>query len=139
MEKVDIIIIGAGVIGLAIAEKLSRSGKEIVVVEKHDGFGREASSRNSEVIHAGMYYPEDSLKARMCVSGNRMLYTLCEEKGIPYQKLGKIIVAGNKEEEIQVNNLYEQGMKNGVQGLQLLNKSEPVSYTHLTLPTTPYV
>ncbi len=123
MEKVDIIIIGAGVIGLAIAEKLSSCGKEIVVVEKHDGFGREASSRNSEVIHAGMYYPEDSLKARMCVAGNRMLYALCEEKCIPYQKLGKIIVAGNEEEEKQVNNLYEQGMKNGIQGLQLLHKS----------------
>ena len=124
MDKVDIIIIGAGVIGLAIAEKLSSGGKEIIVIEKHDGFGREASSRNSEVIHAGLYYPKDSLKANMCVEGNRMLYALCEQKGIQYQKTGKIVVAGNDEEAEQVNQLYEQGVASGVEGLRLLNKSE---------------
>lgn len=124
MDKVDIVIIGAGVIGLAIAEELSSGGKEIVVVEKHDGFGREASSRNSEVIHAGLYYPENSLKARMCVEGNRMLYSLCEKKGIPFQKTGKIVVAGNDEEAEKVNRLYEQGNTNGVSGLRHLRRSE---------------
>ncbi len=124
MEKVDVIIIGAGVVGLAIAEKLSTKGKEIIVVEKHDGFGRETSSRNSEVIHAGMYYPQDSLKARLCVEGNRMLYALCAEKGIPCQKTGKIIVAENDEEIEKVNHLLEQGNKNGVEGLKLLTEAE---------------
>lgn len=124
MDKVDIIIVGAGVIGLAIAERLSSVGKEIIVLEKHDGFGREASSRNSEVIHAGLYYPKDSLKARLCIEGNRMLYSLCEQKGILFQKTGKIVVAGNDEESEKVNQLYEQGVANGVEGLRLLNKSE---------------
>ena len=124
MDKVDIIIIGAGVLGLAIAERLSSRGKEIIVVERHDGFGREASSRNSEVIHAGLYYPKDSLKARLCVEGNRMLYSLCEQKEIQYQKTGKIVIAGSEDEVEKVNNLYEQGKANGVEGLRLLNKSE---------------
>jgi len=124
LDKVDIIIIGAGVIGLAIAEKCSSGGKEIIVVEKHDGFGREASSRNSEVIHAGLYYPKDSLKAKMCVEGNRMLYALCQRKGITFQKTGKIVAAGNDEEAEKVDHLYEQGKANGAEGLRLLSKSE---------------
>ena len=124
MDKVDIIIVGAGVIGLAIAEKLSSGSKEVIVIEKHDGFGREASSRNSEVIHAGLYYPKGSLKASMCVEGNRMLYALCEQKGIQYRKTGKILVAGNDEETEQIQQLYEQGKANGVAGLRLLSKSE---------------
>lgn len=124
MDKVDIIIVGAGVLGLAIAERLSSRGKEIIIVEKHDGFGKEASSRNSEVIHAGLYYPKDSLKARLCVEGNRMLYSLCEQKGIQYQKTGKIVIAGSDDEVEKINNLYEQGKANGAEGLRLLNKSE---------------
>lgn len=124
MDKVDVIIVGAGVLGLAIAERLSSKGREIVVVEKHDGFGKEASSRNSEVIHAGLYYPKDSLKARLCVEGNRMLYTLCEQKGIPFQKTGKIVVAGNDDEAEKVDKLYEQGIENGAEGLRLLKKRE---------------
>lgn len=122
MDNVDIVIIGAGVVGLAIAEKLSTSEKEIIVVEKHDGFGREASSRNSEVIHAGIYYPEESLKAQLCVAGSRMLYALCERQGIPFRKTGKIIVAGNNEEAEKINHLYDQGRQNGVTGLQLLTR-----------------
>ncbi len=124
MEKTDILIIGAGVIGLAIAERLSSSGKDIILVEKNDGFGRETSSRNSEVIHAGMYYPENSLKASLCVEGNRMLYELCEEKSIPYRKTGKIIIAANDEEIEKINNIYEQGRLNGVEELELLTKTE---------------
>ena len=124
MDKVDIIVIGAGVIGLAVAEKLSSGRKEVIVIEKHNGFGREASSRNSEVIHAGLYYPKNSLKANTCVEGNRMLYALCEKKGIQCRKTGKIVVAGNDEEVEQVNQLYEQGVANDVEGLRLLSKSE---------------
>ncbi|HUU49760.1 MAG TPA: NAD(P)/FAD-dependent oxidoreductase [Nitrospinota bacterium] len=123
MDKVDIAIIGAGVIGLAIAQRLSLS-KEIVLIEQHDGFGRETSSRNSEIIHAGMYYPSDSLKARLCVEGNRKLYELCENFKIPYKKIGKLIIAHTEEEKKKIENLLKQGNKNGVPGLRLLNRQE---------------
>jgi L-2-hydroxyglutarate oxidase LhgO len=121
MEKVDILIIGAGVVGLAIAERLSKSNKDIFIVEKESSFGQGTSSRNSEVIHAGMYYPKDSLKAKTCVEGNRMLYELCENKNIPYKKLGKLVVATNKDEIAQVEKLYKQGEINGVEGLEIID------------------
>lgn len=124
MEKVDICIIGAGIIGLAIAQRLSALKRDIVVLERHDGFGRETSSRNSEVIHAGMYYPTDSLKARLCVEGNRMLYDLCEKKAIPYRRIGKIIVAENMQELDKIELLYRQGVANGVCGLRIIEEKE---------------
>jgi L-2-hydroxyglutarate oxidase LhgO len=93
LEKVDITIIGAGVVGLAIAAELAEEGKEILVIERHEHFGQETSSRNSEVIHSGIYYPKDSLKAKLCVEGNQLLYQLCASHQIPYQKIGKLIVA----------------------------------------------
>ena len=124
MEKVDIVIIGAGVVGLAVAEILSRRERSIVLVEKYDSFGNEASSRNSEVIHAGLYYPSDSLKAKFCLRGNRMLYDLCEQYGIPCRKTGKMVV-GNLDEELEkVNSVYEQAKENGVLNLQLINESK---------------
>jgi len=82
-------IIGAGVVGLAIAEKLSHSGNgDVLVIERHDAFGRETSSRNSEVIHAGLYYKKETLRTQVSVTGNRLLYALCEMQGIPYKKTG---------------------------------------------------
>ncbi len=92
MENVKITIIGAGIIGLACAAELSKVYSDIIVVEKNISFGQEASSRNSEVIHAGIYYPQDSLKARLCVEGKELLYAYCQEHGIAYKKLGKLIV-----------------------------------------------
>jgi len=124
MENTDILVIGAGVIGLAVAERLSSAGNEVIVVEKHDGFGRETSSRNSEVIHGGMYYPVNTQKAELCVAGNRMLYDLCERKGIPFQKTGKIIVAASRDEVDEINRLYELGRANGAPGLRLVTKKE---------------
>lgn len=124
MEKVDIVIIGAGVVGLAICDQLSQIKKEILLVEKHETFGMETSSRNSEVIHAGIYYPENSLKAIFCVEGNQLLYELCEKYGIPYRKAGKIVLANTDEEIQNVEALYVQGQKNGVTGLRFLSKSE---------------
>lgn len=124
MDKVDIIIIGAGAIGLAIAERLSSLSKEMILVEKHDGFGKETSSRNSEIIHAGIYYPSESLKARLCVEGNRRLYELCEDYRIPYKKTGKLIIAQNREETEEIESLFEQGKKNGVPGLELFSKQK---------------
>lgn len=121
MEKTDFVIIGAGAAGLAIAERLSRDKSEIVVLERHDSFGRETSSRNSEVIHAGFYYPPLSLKTSLCVAGSRLLYEFCGEYGIPHRACGKIVVARTSEEEKKVFNLFEQGTASGVPGLGLLD------------------
>lgn len=123
MEKVDVTIIGAGVIGLAIANRLSANDKDIFVVEKEQSFGKGISSRNSEVIHAGIYYPSGSLKAKACAEGNRMLYEFCQNNKIPFKKLGKLIVATNKQEASQVENLYKQGKSNGVAGLRIIDSS----------------
>lgn len=92
MEEVEITIIGAGVVGLALAAELAED-REVYVLEKNETFGQETSSRNSEVIHAGIYYPPGSLKAQLCVEGNRILYDLCERYNIGYKKIGKLIVA----------------------------------------------
>ncbi len=126
VDRVDIVIIGAGVVGLAIAERLSRSkeGSEIVVVERHDGFGRETSSRNSEVIHGGVYYAENLLKTKLCVSGNPMLYELCRNEGIPHRKTGKIILATDASEEEQLTAIFQQAKTNGVPGVSLVTKEE---------------
>ncbi len=124
MDTVDVLIIGAGVIGLAIAERLADPSREIVVVEMHDGFGRETSSRNSEVIHCGMYYAEDLLKTRLCVRGNPLLYELCARQGIPHRRTGKIVVATDEKEAATLQRLFAQGKKNGVDGLRLIDSRE---------------
>jgi L-2-hydroxyglutarate oxidase LhgO len=124
MEKVDITIIGAGVIGLALAFELSQDGQSILVVERHPKFGQETSSRNSEVIHAGMYYPSDSLKAKTCVEGRRLLYAFCQKQAIPHKKIGKLIVAANPEEAQDLENLYKQGLVNMVEGLEWLEEAQ---------------
>ena len=93
MNRADVTIIGAGVVGLAIAAQIAGKGWEAYVLEEKATFGQEISSRHSGVIHAGIYYPQNSLKARLCVAGNRALYQLCEKYGIGYRKLGKLVVA----------------------------------------------
>jgi len=122
--EIDAAIIGAGVIGLATAGEIAQRKKEVFVFEKNHSFGLETSSRNSEVIHAGIYYPEDSLKTRLCVEGKSLIYELCERHGIAYKKLGKIIVAASENETTQLEKLYEQGRKNGVEDLMLLSQTE---------------
>lgn len=124
MDKVDITIIGAGVVGLAIANRLSSHDKDIFVLEKENSFGKGISSRNSEVIHAGIYYPSGSLKAKTCVEGNRLLYEICQVNNIPFKKLGKLIVATNKQEASQIENLYKQGNANGVLGLTIIDSAQ---------------
>lgn len=124
MDEVDVLIIGAGVIGLAIAERLADPSREIVVVEMHDGFGRETSSRNSEVIHCGMYYAEELLKTRLCVRGNPLLYELCAREGIPHRKTGKIVVATDETESDKLHEIFTQGKRNGVAGLGLIDGRE---------------
>ena len=124
MEKVDCLIVGAGVVGLAVANDLVRDGQSVLVIERHDSFGRETSSRNSEVIHGGMYYPTGSLKAILCVEGRRLLYDFCCAHNIPYKKTGKIIVATEREEISSLEKLLQLGNVNGVEGLRLITKDE---------------
>jgi len=93
MDKVECVVIGAGVIGLAVARQLAQAGREVIVLEAAESIGTVTSSRNSEVIHAGIYYPAGSLMARMCVSGKRALYQYCGDHGTPHRNCGKMIVA----------------------------------------------
>jgi L-2-hydroxyglutarate oxidase LhgO len=110
----DALVIGAGVVGLACAERLSRDGRSVLVVERHASFGRETSSRNSQVVHAGLYYAPGSLKARLCVAGNRSLYAWCEEHGVAFARTGKHVVATSAEEEPALEALLARGEANGV-------------------------
>ena len=124
MEKVDITIIGAGVIGLAIAAELARPDRSVFVLEKNASHGGGISSRNSEVIHAGIYYPEGSLKARLCVAGNRMLYETACRNGIPHKKTGKLIVANKPGDVWELEHLLSNGRQNGVESLSLISRRQ---------------
>ena len=122
MDAVDVVVIGAGVIGLAIAERLARPGLDLLVLERHDGFGRETSSRNSEVVHAGLYYRHDALKTTLCVRGNPLLYDLCARAGIPFRKTGKIVIATDGHEAEQLSAIRDQAARNGVPGIELIDR-----------------
>ena len=122
--KSDITIIGAGVVGLAIAAQLAHRDRVVYVLEKNERFGQETSSRHSGVIHSGIYYPHNSLKAKLCVEGNRLLYELCEKQGIGYKKLGKLIVATSDGETGHLHELMGKGQRNGAEGLSMLSKRE---------------
>ncbi|UCD15580.1 MAG: NAD(P)/FAD-dependent oxidoreductase [Candidatus Omnitrophota bacterium] len=125
MERVGITIIGAGVIGLAVARELSVSfGEDIFVIEKNYSFGQETSSRNSEVIHAGIYYPSNSQKAKTCTQGRRLLYKFCEENNINHKRTGKLIVTIDHSETVDLENLFKKGIENGVEDLTLLDKDQ---------------
>ncbi|GLQ33535.1 NAD(P)/FAD-dependent oxidoreductase [Litoribrevibacter albus] len=120
----DYLVIGAGVVGLAIAKRLSDAGKECLVVEKNALFGEETSSRNSEVIHAGIYYPSSSLKARLCVEGKRQLYRYCQQRSIDHSPLGKLIVATSSDEEEQLSAIHLKAQANGVFDLEQLTQTQ---------------
>jgi L-2-hydroxyglutarate oxidase LhgO len=120
----DVLVIGAGVVGLAVARELASRGHSVIVIEATGGIGNGISSRNSEVIHAGMYYPADSLRARHCVAGRRMLYAFCESHGVPHRKCGKLIVATNDLEQAKIEGIYRQGLANGVEGLTFLTGAQ---------------
>jgi len=120
----EITIIGAGVVGLAIAENVSEEYKNVFLIERHNSFGQETSSRNSEVIHAGIYYPENSLKASFCVEGKRLLYDYCKRYDIPYNNCGKLIVATSIEELTVIENIRQTAIGNGVNDLAVLEKEQ---------------
>lgn len=122
-ERVDCAVIGAGVVGLAVGRALARSGREVVVIERNAGIGEETSSRNSEVIHAGLYYPSGSLKARLCVAGKTMLYDYCRERQVPFNGCGKLIVATAKSQLGRLGQIVAQAAKNGVDDLVELDRA----------------
>src|SRR3989339_412037 len=124
MDKVSVTIIGAGVVGLAIAAELSKKYTDIVLLEKENSFGQGTSSRNSEVIHAGIYYPKDSLKAKLCVEGNKLLYSFCQKNNIPHVRLGKLIVAMDQHEVGQLEELEAKAKANGVNDLRWMSAQE---------------
>ena len=113
IDRADVVIIGAGIIGLAVARALALAGREVLVLEARNAIGTETSSRNSEVIHAGIYYPQGSLKAELCVQGRKLLYRYCAERRIAHQRLGKLIVAA-KPEIGALRRLQDFARRNGV-------------------------
>jgi L-2-hydroxyglutarate oxidase LhgO len=122
-ERVDVIVIGAGVIGLAVARQLAMLGREVIIVEANSAIGMGTSSRNSEVIHAGIYYPNDSLKARLCVEGKKQLYSYCQSHKIPHKRLGKLIVASSAAQVNKLKSIQENAKRNGVDDLRLLDNA----------------
>jgi L-2-hydroxyglutarate oxidase LhgO len=121
MDQVECVVIGAGVIGLAVARRLAQAGREVILLEAAEGIGTGTSSRNSEVIHAGIYYAAGSLMARMCVSGRRALYEYCRDHGIPHRNCGKLIVATTREETSRLQSIRARAEANGVHDLQALS------------------
>nr|CAD1829544.1 unnamed protein product [Ananas comosus var. bracteatus] len=123
-EAADAVVVGAGVVGLAVARALAMAGRDVLVVEATSAFGTGTSSRNSEVIHAGIYHPPNSLKARLCVRGKELLYRYCSERGIPHKQIGKLIVASSVAEVPKLEILLERGKENGVRDLRMMEGSE---------------
>lgn len=124
VDQVQSVVIGAGVVGLAVGRVLAQSGREVIVLEGAEAIGTGTSSRNSEVIHAGIYYPAGSLKARLCVKGKEQLYAFCAEKGVDVRRCGKLIVATSAEQVAQLEHIQKKAAANGVHDLQLLSREQ---------------
>ena len=123
-ERVDVVVIGAGVVGLACARALARAGLETLILEQHDAIGTETSSRNSEVIHAGIYYTAGSLKAKLCIAGRNRLYAFCETHGVSHRRCGKLIVATSPEQKIELLKIFHRAQASGVADLRVLTQAE---------------
>src|SRR5665213_2856215 len=119
-ETVECVVVGGGVIGLAVARALALAGHGVLVLERERWIGSHTSSRNSEVIHAGIYYPQDSLKARLCVTGRERLYAYCAEHGVPHRRLGKLIVACQEDEIARLDAIKRRADANGVDDIAWL-------------------
>ena len=138
MDAVQSVVIGAGVVGLAVARALALTGREVIVLEAADAIGTGTSSRNSEVIHAGIYYPAGSLKAQLCVEGKELLYRYCADKGVDFQRCGKLIVATSAQQVAQLDSIQAKAQANGVHDLELLTQAqaqalEPALQCHAAL------
>jgi len=123
-DRIEYIVIGAGVVGLAVARMLALAGREVIVIDQADDIGSETSSRNSEVIHAGIYYPPGSLKARLCVRGKERLYRYCRDKGVEARAIGKLIVATSEAQLVKLTQLQDTALKSGVTDLRWLSRAE---------------
>lgn len=124
MEQVDCVVVGAGVIGLAVAREMALQGRETILLERESAFGTVSSARNSEVIHAGIYYPKDSLKAKLCVEGNRLLYEYCRSHQVATQPYGKLIVASDETQIDDLRAILYKAQNNGVSGIKLISEEE---------------
>ncbi|MBK7664831.1 MAG: NAD(P)/FAD-dependent oxidoreductase [Sterolibacteriaceae bacterium] len=122
--ETDVVVIGAGVVGLACARELARQGREVVILEANRTIGMETSSRNSEVIHGGLYYPSGSLKAELCVTGRALLYEFCGEFGVAHRRCGKLIVATGQAQHEKLDALAQQAERNGVMDIQRLSRDQ---------------
>jgi len=120
----ECVVIGAGVVGLAVAYQLSQAGIQVMVLEQHKAIGTETSSRNSEVIHAGIYYPKGSLKATLCLQGKQLLYNFCNQYQVPYKKIGKLVIAHGQQGKHQLQKLQENAKKCGLDDLIWLNQTQ---------------
>jgi L-2-hydroxyglutarate oxidase LhgO len=123
-ESVDVVVIGAGVVGLAVARALAQAGREVWLLDKADTFGSETSARNSEVIHAGIYYPPGSLRARLCVQGKALLYDYCARRAVAHRRCGKLLVATHEDQHPKLQALHAQAEANGVHDLQWLDAAQ---------------
>src|SRR5689334_21264782 len=123
-ESVDCVVAGAGVVGLAVGRALALAGREVIILEAAEAIGTETSSRNSEVIHAGIYYPAGSLMARTCVTGKHMLYAYCAEHGVPHLRCEKLIVATSPAEDGMLASIVARAAANGVDDLRVLSAAE---------------
>ena len=121
MEQVDSVVVGAGVVGLAIARALALAGREVVILEAEAGIGSVTSARNSEVIHSGLYSNPDWLKTRLCIEGRRLLYPFCESHGVPHRRCGKLVVATDEAQIPALHTLARNAAANGVEGLELID------------------
>jgi L-2-hydroxyglutarate oxidase LhgO len=124
MEQVDCVVIGAGVIGLAVAREMALQGRETILLERESAFGTISSARNSEVIHAGIYYPKDSLKAKLCVEGNRLLYEYCRSHQVATQPYGKLIVASDETQTNDLQAILYKAQNNGVPHIKMISGEE---------------
>jgi len=124
MDQANILIIGGGIVGCAIARELSARWQDVFLVEKNPKVGMATSTRNSGVNHSGIYYPKNSLKARLCVEGNRLTYEFCKKHNVPFRHCGKLVVAAEAHEEVELAKLKKRGEENGVEGLRLIGPEE---------------
>ncbi len=127
MDRVDAVVIGAGAVGLAVARALATAGREVVILEAEDAIGKHTSSRNSEVIHAGIYYPQGSLKARTCVEGRQRLYVYCDERGVPHRRCGKLIVATDTAQLDELEGIRRKAHANGVTDVVPVSPAEALA------------
>jgi L-2-hydroxyglutarate oxidase LhgO len=127
VERLDAVVIGAGVVGLAVARALALAGREVVILESEDAFGTHTSSRNSEVIHAGIYYPKGSLKARSCVAGKELLYEYCVSHGVPHRRCGKLIVATDEKQIEELKGIQSKAHANGVTDVVWMTRQQALA------------